>query len=226
MSLNKTYIGFEDIPVNNFYKIAETGDLRWFYKSFSEDRLLRLSEVDAVSLAERYKKVYDDRVKYTNDVKSNEYYRKLNEVSDLKAKLFRITSAFDVIIDLEPNSRMFLRYVEYFKEYEFFNYEKDLKSDDDFLDYIKWLNIKIKGFKTKVAITESNYSSVLKPNVIKPENDKFDIVKEKIILQECLGNVPINIHTCSLIEWCAMILRAEEKSIESKKQLDKIKNKR
>ena len=226
MSLAKTYIGFEDIPVNNFYKIAETGDLRWFYKSFAEDRNIKLSENDFKDLSGRYKKVYDDRIKYTNDVKSTEYYRKLNELSNLKAILFRITSAFDVIIDLEPNSRIFLRYVHYFKEYESLDYVKELKTDQDFLDYIKWLNVKIKGFKTKVAITESNYSSVLKPIEQKSVNNKFDVIKEKILLQESLGDVPINIYTCPLIEWCAMILRAEEKSVESKKQLDKIKNKR
>ncbi|WP_340156249.1 hypothetical protein [uncultured Winogradskyella sp.] len=225
MGLNKTYLGFDDIPVNNFYKIAETGDLRWFYKSFYEDRGLKMSESETLNLAERYKSIYDDRIKYTNDVKSTEYYRKLNEVSDLKAKLFRISCAFDVIIDLEPKSEIFLKYVEYFKDYEFFTYTKRLKFNKDFLDYINWLRLKVKGFKTKVAITESNYSDILKPNLTESQNNKFDIVKEKVLLQESLS-IAINIYTCPLIEWCAMVLRAEEKSIESKKQLDKIKNKK
>ena len=225
MGLMKTYMGFEDIPVNNFYKIAETGDLRWFYKSFLEDRSIKTSDFQLKELAERYKNIYDARIKYTNDVKSTEYYRKLNEISDLKAKLFRISCAFDVVIDLEPRSDIFLKYIEYFKECEFFTYLEELKTDQDFLHYINWLRIKIKGFKTRVAITESNYSDVLKPSSINSEKDQFDIVKEKVLLQESLG-IAINIYTCPLIEWCAMMLRAEEKSIESKRQLDKLKNKR
>jgi hypothetical protein len=226
MSLKNTYIGFEDIPVNNFYQISKTGDLRWFYKSFSGDRDLKISEQDNISLADRYKKVYDDRIKYTNDVRSAEYYRKLNELSNLTTKLFRITSAFDVLIDLKTDSQIFLDYIKYFKEDEKFNDFKEIKNDKDILEYINWLRLKIRGFKTLVAVKESNYSDVLKPKEIKNENKAFDIVKEKLILQESLGNVSINIYTCPLIEWCAMIMRAEEKSIESKKQLDKIKNKR
>ena len=226
MSLANTYIGFEDIPVNNFHQTSKTGDLRWFYKSFSGNRDLKISQLDNASLAERYKEVYDDRIKYTSDVKSTEYYRKLNEISDLESKLFRIGSAFDILIDLKTDSKVFLDYVKYFKEDEKFNDFKDIKNDKDRLDYIKWLSFKIKGFKTALAVKKSNYSEVLKPKEAEKQNSSFDIVKEKLILQESLGNVYINIYTCPLIEWCAMILRAEEKSIESKKQLDKIKNKK
>ena len=76
MSELKTYEGFEDIPVYNFYKIAETSDMRWFYKDFRGDKSIKETQ-DFVS---RYKAVYDARISYTNDVKSQEYYRKLPPV--------------------------------------------------------------------------------------------------------------------------------------------------
>ena len=84
MAKQLTYFGFEDLPVYNFYKISETADIRWFYKSFRGDRGIKVSDEDSIELLDRYKETYDERVKYTNDVKSIEYYRKLTEVSNLE----------------------------------------------------------------------------------------------------------------------------------------------
>ena len=76
MAKLKTYLGFEDIPVYNFYKIAETGDMRWFYKKFRSNKNIEVSEEDFITLSEKYKSTFSDRIEYTNDVKSIEYYRK------------------------------------------------------------------------------------------------------------------------------------------------------
>ena len=225
MSKNKTYLNFEDLPVYNFYKIVETSDMRWFYKKFRSEKDIVISEDEVFELANRYKDIYDERVKYTNDVKSLEYYRKLNELSDLETKLFRITSAFDVLIDMKVDSSLFFEYVTYFNEDEGFIYSKEIEDEETALNYIEWLRIKIKGFRTKVSVKKSNYADILKPADINSKNANFDIVKEKILLQESLV-LSIDIYTCPLIEWCAMIMRAEEKSIQAKKDLDKIKNKR
>tara|TARA_R110000782_G_scaffold233959_1_gene320147 strand:+ start:2545 stop:3222 length:678 start_codon:yes stop_codon:yes gene_type:complete len=225
MSKNKTYLNFEDLPVYNFYKIVESSDMRWFYTKFRTDKDIEVSEKDIIDLSNRYKNIYDERVKYTNDTKSIEYYRKLNQLSDLETKLFRITSAFDVLIELKVGSNLFFEYIVYFKEDEGFSYSKEIKSDEQALEYVEWLRREIKGFKTKVAVVKSNYSDVLKPVDINYKNANFDIVKEKILLQESLL-ISIDIYKCPLIEWCAMIMRAEEKAIQAKRELDKIKNKR
>ena len=221
----KTYLGFEDIPVYNFYKIVETSDMRWFYRDFRTERNIKVSDDDLKKLIDRYKLVYDDRVKYTNDVKSLEYYRKLNEISDLETKLYRITSAFDVLIDIKVDSNLFSEYVTYFKEDEGFSYSQEIKDDKTAVLYVDWLRNRIKGFETRVAVKKSNYSDVLKPVDINSKNANFDIIKEKILLQESLL-VTIDVYTCPLIEWCAMVLRAEQKSVNAKKELDRIKNKR
>jgi len=221
----KTYLGFEDIPVYNFYKIVETSDMRWFYRDFRTERNIKVSDDDLKKLIDRYKLVYDDRVKYTNDVKSLEYYRKLNEISDLETKLYRITSAFDVLIDIKVDSNLFSEYVTYFKEDEGFSYSEEIKDDKTAVLYVDWLRNRIKGFETRVAVKKSNYSDVLKPVDINSKNANFDIIKEKILLQESLL-VTIDVYTCPLIEWCAMVLRAEQKSVNAKKELDRIKNKR
>jgi hypothetical protein len=225
MSKNKTYLSFEDLPVYNFYKIVETSDMRWFYKKFRGEKDTEIDEEQINELSSRYKEIYNERVKYTNDTKSIEYYRKLNELSDLETKLFRITSAFDILIDMKIDSDLFKEYVTYFKEDEGFGYSKDVNDEKTALEYIEWLRREIKGFKTKVAVRKSNYADILKPVDINSKNANFDIVKEKILLQESLL-VNIDIYKCPLIEWCAMIMRAEEKAIQSKKELDKIKNKR
>jgi hypothetical protein len=225
MSKIKTYLGFEDIPVYNFYKIAETSDMRWFCKKFRTNKDIKLSEDETVDLTERYKEVYDDRVKYTNDVKTIEYYRKLNELSDIETKLFRLTSAFDVLSDTELKHELFSEYVTYFEEDEGYNFIKEITTDELRTEYLKWLSNKIKGFRTKVAVKKSNYSDILKPADINSKNANFDIIKEKILLQESLA-ITIDVYKCPLIEWCAMIMRAEEKSKESKKQVEKIKSKR
>ena len=225
MSKNKIYLNFEDLPVYNFYKIVETSDMRWFYEKFRSDKDFTLSDDELLELAIRYKDIYDERIKYTNDTKSSEYYRKLNEMSDLETKLFRITSAFDILIDIKVDSDLFSEYVIYFNEDEGFAYSKEVKDEETALEYIEWLRRKIKGFRTKVKVTKSNYADILKPADINSKNANFDIVKEKILLQESLV-LSIDIYTCPLIEWCAMIIRSEEKSIQAKKDLDKIKNKR
>ena len=225
MNKDKIYLSFEDLPVYNFYKIVETSDMRWFYEKFRTDKSLTLSDDELLELATRYTDIYDERIKYTNDTKSLEYYRKLNEMSDLESKLFRISSAFDVLIDMNSNSDLFSEYVTYFNEDEGFVYSKEIDTKEKALDYIKWLRVKINGFRTKVKVKKSNYADILKPADINSKNANFDIVKEKILLQESLA-ISINIYTCPLIEWCAMIMRAEEKSVQAKKELDKIKNKK
>ena len=225
MSNNKIYLNFEDLPVYNFYKIVETSDMRWFYEKFRSDKDFIIPEDEVVELATRYKNIYDERIKYTNDTKSLEYYRKLNELSDLETKLFRITSAFDILIDMKVDSDLFSEYVIYFNEDEGFVYSKEIENKETALEYIEWLRREIKGFRTRVKVKKSNYADILKPADINSKNANFDIVKEKILLQESLV-LSIDIYTCPLIEWCAMIMRAEEKSIQAKKDLDKIKNKR
>tara|TARA_R110002167_G_scaffold241725_3_gene446982 strand:+ start:2246 stop:2923 length:678 start_codon:yes stop_codon:yes gene_type:complete len=221
----KTYLGFEDIPVYNFYKIAETGDMRWFYKKFRSNKDIEVSENDIFILSERYKEVYSARVKYTNDVKSIEYYRKLVEISDLETKLFRIQSAFNVLTKIELDNKFFKEYVEYFAEYEFYIFEKEINTEKIRIEYLEWLQIKIKGFSTKVKVRKALYKDILEPEKITEENAKFDSIREKILLQEALS-LSIDIYTCPLIEWCAMIIRAEEKAVQAKKEVDKIKNKR
>jgi hypothetical protein len=225
MSNDKIYLSFEDLPVYNFYKIVETSDMRWFYEKFRSDKDFILSDNEVIKLAIRYKGIYDERVKYTNDTKSAEYYRKLNEMSDLETKLFRITSSFDILIDMKFDCNLFQKYVTYLNEDEGFVYSKEIDNEETALDYMKWLSTKIKGFRTRVKVMKSNYADILKPADINSKNANFDIVKEKILLQESLV-LSINIYTCPLIEWCAMIIRSEEKSIQAKKDLDKIKNKR
>ena len=225
MSKNKIYLNFEDLPVYNFYKIVETSDMRWFYEKFRNDKDFIISEDESLELITRYTDIYDERVKYTNDTKSLEYYRKLNEMSDLETKLFRITSAFDILIDMKVDSDLFSEYVTYFNEDEGFVYSKEVDNKETALEYIEWLRTKIKGFRTKVKVKKANYADILKPADINSKNANFDIVKEKILLQESLV-LSIDIYTCPLIEWCAMIIRSEEKSIQAKKDLDKIKNKR
>ena len=209
MAKLKTYLGFEDIPVYNFYKIAETGDMRWFYKKFRSNKDIEVSEEDFITLSEKYKSTFSDRIEYTNDVKSIEYYRKLEEISNLEIKLFRMTSAFNVLTKIELDNKFFKEYVEYFADYEFYIFEKEINTEEIRIEYLEWLQIKIKGFGTKVKVRKA----------------KFDIVKEKILLQEALS-LSIDIYTCPLIEWCAMIIRAEEKAVQAKKEVDKIKNKR
>jgi hypothetical protein len=146
-------------------------------------------------------------------------------MSDLETKLFRITSSFDILIDMKFDCNLFQKYVTYLNEDEGFVYSKEIDNEETALDYMKWLSTKIKGFRTRVKVMKSNYADILKPADINSKNANFDIVKEKILLQESLV-LSINIYTCPLIEWCAMIIRSEEKSIQAKKDLDKIKNKR
>jgi len=221
----KEYLGFEDIPVFNFYKIVETSDVRWFYKKFRFDKDITAEGEVKSELLERYKEVYNDRVKYTNDIKTGEYYRKLNELSDLETKLFRITSSFDVLVEINFDNELFNEYVEYFSEDEGYVFVKKITSKEIRLEYLVWLRKRIKGFKTKTAVKKANYADILKPAEINSKNAKFDPIKEKILLQESLG-VTIDIYKCPLIEWCAMIIRAEEKSKEAKEQVEKIKRKR
>lgn len=219
-----TYKGFEDIPVHNFYKIVEESDVRWFFKGYYKGKEIELSEDDEITLLDRYKKVYDDRINYTNDVKSKEYYRKLIDISKLETKLFRMQNSFDVLTLLDVDAKYSIEFIEYFEQegYKFNGKVIDLETK---IEYLKWLKGKIKGFNTKVKAKKLEYKDVLEPKKIEGATAKFDLVKEKIILEEALSRV-IDIYTCPLIEWSAIIIRAEEKARIQKAHTEKIKNKR
>ena len=50
-------------------------------------------------------------------------------------------------------------------------------------------------------------------------------MKEKILLEEALNRV-IDIYICPVKEWCALVIRAEEKAESQKAQLERIKSKK
>jgi hypothetical protein len=221
MGKQKTYMGFEDIPVYNFYKISDTSDFRWFYKKFYKEMTLELSQEELVILIQRYKDIYDERIKYTNDTKSLEYYRKLNEVSDLETKYYRISSTYDILENIPLENHYFLEFITYYEE-DGFIWKNKVVDEESRLEYLKWLKGKIRGFNTKLNATKINYKDILeKPK--QEDGSGFDLMKEKILLEEVMER-SINIYKCSLKEWCAIIMRAEEKAASIRKSTSKVKN--
>jgi hypothetical protein len=217
----KTYRGFEDLPVYNFYQIISERDFRYFYKGYLKGNSLEISEDEELELVDRFQKVFDERVEYTNDTKTREYYRKLAEISDLEMKLFRIQNTFNVLIDIEFESEYFDKFVKDFEE-EGYKYTTEIISKIEVPFYFKWLKGKIRGFRTKVKVKKSQYKDILTPPT-RETGVKFDLMKEKILLEEIL-NRSININKCSIKEWSALVIRASEKAKANKAQIEKIKS--
>ena len=60
----KEYLGYDTIPVYNFYKISESNDFRWFYKKYDGHNIEELKDDALLLLAERFKQIFLDRIEY------------------------------------------------------------------------------------------------------------------------------------------------------------------
>ena len=217
--MTNTYLGYEDITVKHFYKISETSDLRWFYKDYQGGESKELKDSDAKELAERFKKIFVDRIEYLDDYKTKEYYRKLIEVTNAKMKLYRITNTLKLINEIPLKSEYFDQFVQDLKE-EGLKYGKPVTTEEDRIIYLNLIDVKIKGFKTKLSALKLEYKDILEP---KQAAKKFDLMAEMIILQEILPEQRINVNKTPLKLWDGYKKRAEDKSKEQKRILSKSK---
>jgi hypothetical protein len=220
----KTYIGFDDLPVYNFYQIIEYSDVRWFYKTFYKGSELKISETQEKMLSDRFQDIFSERLEYSNDLKSLEFYRKYTELRSLEVKFYRIVNSFNVILDIYFDDISFGLFVNDFAK-EGFIYDKQIRNENDRIKYILWLQKKIKGVKNKLNITRIRNADVLENKDVSQVISKFDLVKEKILLQEALG-ISINERKCSLKEWVALCMRAEEKARQHNREIERMKAKR
>lgn len=217
----REYLGYDSIPVYNFYKISETTDFRWFYKRYDGFNIKELEDAVLLDLAIRFKQIFVDRIEYLDDIKTKEYYRKLIEVSNTEMKYTRMQNTLNTLKEIPFKSEYFIKYVEDLKEDGLKFGEPVIESQQEV--YLKLMQSKVKGFKTKLGALKLEYKDVLEP---KKEKVKQDLIKEKIVLKEVLPEQDIDIHKTTLKEWDALVKRAGEKAKEHQKQMGKIKNRR
>ena len=217
--IKNTFLGYEDITVKNFYKISETSDLRWFYKDYEGIDRKELKDSENEELAGRFKQIFIDRIDYLDDYKTKEYYRKLIEVTNAKMKLYRMANTLKLINEITLKSEYFEQFVQDLKE-EGLKYGKPVTTEEERTIYLKLMDSKVKGFKTKLAALKLEYKDVLEP---KEAAKKFDLMREMIILQEILPEQRINVGKDPLKLWDGYKLRAEEKAKEQKSILSKSK---
>jgi len=217
--MKNTYLGYEDIIVRNFYKISETGDLRWFYKDYEGIDGKELKDAQTVELGARFKQIFLDRIDYLDDYKTKEYYRKLIEVQNAKMKLYRLLNTLKLVKEIPLKNEYFQKFVQDLKE-EGLKFGKPVKTEDDRGVYLKLMESKVKGFKTKVSALKLEYKDVLEPE---EASKKFDLTNEMIILQEVLPEQRININKDPLKLWDAYAKRAKEKVKKQEQILSKNK---
>jgi len=217
--MKNTYLGYEDIIVRNFYKISETGDLRWFYKDYEGIDREELKDSENEELAGRFKQIFIDRIDYLDDYKTKEYYRKLIEVENVRMKLYRVQNTFNTMKDIPLENEYFEQFVQDLKA-EGFKFGKPVTTEDERIVYLKLMSSKIKGYKTKLSALKLEYKSDLEP---KENVKKFDLMREMIILQEVLPEQRINIGKDPLKLWDGYVRRAGEKAKEQKQILSKSK---
>lgn len=216
--MTNTYLGYEDIVTRNFYKISETSDLRWFYKDFDGSEGKELKDEQTVELAARFKQIFLDRIDYLDDYKTKEYYRKLIEVENMRMKLYRVSNTFNLLKDIPFKNEYFQKFVQDLKE-EGFKFGKDVKRNEKTV-YLKLMQSRVKGFKTKLSALKLEYKDILEP---KEAGKKLDLTREMIILQEVLPEQRIDINKDPLKLWDGYVKRAGEKAKENKQQMAKIK---
>ncbi len=217
--MKNTYLGYEDIIVRNFYKISETGDLRWFYKDYEGIDGKELKDAQTVELGARFKQIFLDRIDYLDDYKTKEYYRKLIEVQNAKMKLYRLLNTLKLVKEIPLKNEYFQKFVQDLKE-EGLKFGKPVKTNKDREIYLKLMESKVKGFKTKVSALKLEYKDVLEPE---EASKKFDLTNEMIILQEVLPEQRININKDPLKLWDAYAKRAKEKVKKQEQILSKNK---
>ena len=217
--MKNTYLGYEDIVVKNFYKISETSDFNWFFKGFDGTNEREFTIPEAKILSARFKQIFLDRIEYLDDHKTKEYYRKLIEVENVKMKLYRVQNTFNTMKDIPLENEYFEQFVQDLKE-EGLKFGKPVKTEDERTIYLKLMQSRVRGFKTKLSALQMEYKDILEP---KEAVKKFDLTREMIILQEVLPEQRINISKDPLKLWDGYVRRAGEKAKEQERILSKSK---
>lgn len=214
------YRGFSDLPIYNFYEILKTHNMCFFFKDYLDGDDIVIEHKDEMMLIDRFKKVFQDRLDYSGDIKAIESQRKIKEVQREEAKLYRMKNTFNTLIEIPFANKFFNLFVEDLKK-DGVKFKKELtpKTKLAFFDFVI-KKIKFQGNKIKTLKVE--YKDELE--VKESNGEEFDLMKEKIILDE-ISNKDIDIYSCPVKEWTALVLRAKEKQEAERKKLEKIKNK-
>ena len=205
--MHSIYKGYRDLPTFNFYEIIETSNLNWFKKGYDGEEI-ELTPDETESYLKRFHQIYEDRIAYLGDVKTEQYFKKLAEVNSLETKIFRITNTCKVIVQIPLKNEWFVKFVDDLKE-EGFKYGKPIETEDERLSYFKWLESKLKGERNKLNLKRILYKDIL---VKEKQQAKTDLVRDKVIIEEILAPKSIDLRIMPLQEWDVLCKRAEEKT--------------
>jgi len=173
--LNNPYSSVDYLPMFNYYKIVDTGDLRYLLRL---DNYEHLPNVDVASLLPVWNELQFDIMDL-----HTELHPKNQIIFD---KLFRIQSCL-FLLSLDNNEKTTKELVELGYK---INKDRDFSSE---LDRIKRVS---RGIITKYSIMEGELSELTKTG------KKVDIVAVKQSIEEYYNmSTPIDMHTYSMKEW-------------------------
>lgn len=206
MLLDNIYKGYSDLPTFNFYEIIETANLNWFFKDYNGEDVEMEQDVREGFTQKMYD-IYDERIEYLGDVKTEMYFKKLAEIDALQTKYQRVIILCSTIVQIPLKNKYFIQYVDELKE-EGFKFGKPVTTIEEKGIYFDFLDSKLKGLKNKLNIKKAQNKEFL----VDTNKKRADLVRDKIILNEIIPNQIIDLRVTPIKEWDALCKRASEKT--------------
>jgi hypothetical protein len=191
-SLLKWYTTTDYLPVRNFYKITETGDLRWLLKDIDYERMPELT----VDLSDVWDQIFNDFIALSKD-KDYEFY-----LENLR-KLAKTENKYETL-----KSELFTLYFRYNKEYaddlEAENITLNLTTREDYLKSLDVAARRLDQYLTKIKLLEKE---------LKAREVKSDVQFEDLVfIVERYQGFPLDIDKISIKRFVLILNRIKEEN--------------
>ena len=191
----KIYTSLDDIPVDNFFGVVASKDLKWMYVN-------RPRKKHAKIVQETWMKIYDNYIDATQNNESLNYFRLLDEVSYLKHR-HKVISA--LIYSLNEINKEIIG-EELVAWGVIFNPKLTVKAQAENLKRF------LRAADNKILRKTSELEAISE----KDKKEPLNILKQKVELEHIVG-IKINTKTMFMSEWIEIVSLAKS-ILEMKKQ--------
>ena len=191
------------LPIYNFYKIIDEGDMRFLIKGYSEEKNFKADKTAH--------NIFQQILSEYSILTSNKEILK-----NLKMQIFIVEMEFEKMI-LENILELFNKRKDFSLLPLLHEFGFDIGESKDIDALLNRVINRIKGLNNRININKINYEKRFVKNT---EKIKTNLDKEALILEMNLElGREINIYTTSVSKWVNMIEVSKEKSKEVNKML-------
>ena len=198
----RIYKNCDSLSIYHFYKIIDTGDLRYLIKGYDGEKKRKIRKRQQKRLEEAWESILNEYAGLT-------YNKEVQLNFRAQAKLIRLRLKYVVVSE---TLRLYDTYGDSVVLKLLCDVGMKFSPDEPIEPQVKRIRGQVKGLKMKVKIAEANYEKRFKKT---REKIKINLEKQALILEVNLGiKSGIEVRNTSVTRWIMITQLNEEKTKE------------